>query len=403
MLSTEQVLQQAADDGSLESDEWPRALEYILTRLDEIVRDFPKPAILPDPPSSTSDANTPVRPSNAVSSQESQTADKENAPPATPPRPPVPTFAGTRSDSQPEIEGVSEEVQSLYKSIRTALSKTFAKNPPHTIQRLAELILQPKQRYRFLPSYLRALDRVVSVSSPSTIFPLPLAVLPNAGLLNGAAPTPSSMLGSDESLGGALLTPIPWLQNRQNELISESTEMVDGPLGAGRIETVTVMNGSGGTPPTLPSSHHITSAHPEGESLPDTGAVTQGEILRQEQEAGIVLSNPHSIQPNRTILGEVEGGGTIMDTVEGEEELPHARGPEIIGMEDTGPQRTSQEGLDIEGAVGRPSIRNSKSPGPTEEKKEDEGMTDEAEKDEKEEAKDAEDDKPKEDEDMKSD
>jgi hypothetical protein len=231
----------------------------------------------------------------------------------------------------------------------------------------------------------------VSVSSPLNIFPLPQAVLPNApGLLNGTTSTPPSTLGSDESLGGALLTPIPWLQNRgQSELISESTEMVEGPHGAGRIETVSVING-GLTPasstatPTLTSTTsppptgiaQIASSHPDGETLPSTGPVTQGEILRQEQEAGIVLSNPHAVIPNRSVLADIEGASTILDTVEPEEEVPHARGPEIIGPEDTGSVKLGT-GLDIEGAVGRPSLestRTSKSPGPKTDEKGDEVM-----------------------------
>lgn len=258
------------------------------------------------------------------------------------------------------------------------------------MQRLAELVLEPKKRYRYLPPYLRALDRVISVSSPLTIFPLPLAILPTAGgLLNGTTSTTpqTSTLGSDESLGGALLTPIPWLQNRgQSELISESTEMVDGPNGAGRIETVTVGMLTGGQRPDTASNPaaQIASSHPDGETLPSTGPVTQGELLRQEQEAGIVLNNPHSMttSPTRTAFGEMEGGGSIVETVEGEEEAPHARGPEIIGMEDTGPQKQGAS-LDIEGAIGRPSLdRASKSPGPTTSSKEgkDAEMGDEAEK-----------------------
>lgn len=220
-----------------------------------------------------------------------------------------------------------------------------------------------------MPSYLRALDRVVSVSSPLTVFPLPQAVLPTAGgLLNGTTSTPqTTALGSDESLGGALLTPIPWLQNRgQNELISESTEIVDGPNGAGRIETVTVGMLSGNARPETAQVAQIASSHPDGETLPSTGPVTQGELLRQEQEAGIVLNNPHSLHtsPTRTTFGEMEGGGTIVETVEGEEEVPHARGPEIIGLEDTGLQKQGGS-LDIEGAIGRPSVvRANKSPGP---------------------------------------
>ncbi|ORY16602.1 hypothetical protein BCR34DRAFT_96364 [Clohesyomyces aquaticus] len=380
MLSADYLLRQAAEDGSLDSNHWPRVLEYILKRLDDIIDRFPKPTT---PPSETipSNANTPSRPQPVPSSQESQNADKENAPPTTPPRPPVPAFTPSSSSSQ-ERYPMPPETLAFYNSIRSTLSKNFPKNPPHTIQRLAELILEPKRMYRFLPPYLKALDRVVSVSSPTTIFPLPQAILPNAtGLLNGVTSSQSSALGSDESLGGALLTPIPWLQNNRGaELISESTEMVDGPHGAGRIETVSVMNGLSSPPTAAPTptpnpNPQIQSSHPNGESLPSTGPVTQGEILRQEQEAGVVLSNPHSITPQRIILGgdsmEKNSGGapTILETVEGEEEVPHARGPDVIGMEDTGPQRQGPGAhLDIEAAVGRPSIRSSKSPQPAEKK-----------------------------------
>lgn len=282
----------------------------------------------------------------------------------------MPAFA-----TAPDAQSLPQDTTNFYSSIRNILSKNFAKNPPHTVQRLAELILEPNTRYKFLPPYLRALDRVISVSSPLTLFPLPQAVLPTAGgLLNGTTSTGPqiSTLGSDESLGGALLTPIPWLQNRgQNELISESTEMVDGPNGAGRIETVTVgmLSGGQGRPDSMNPVAQIASSHPDGETLPSTGPVTQGELLRQEQEAGIVLNNPHSMttSPTRASFAEMEGGGTIIETVEGEEELPHARGPEKIGMEDIGAQKRAGR-LDIEGAVGRPSLdRGSKSPGPAKE------------------------------------
>ncbi|KAJ5055506.1 hypothetical protein J3E72DRAFT_379474 [Bipolaris maydis] len=389
MPSAESILQHAAEHGSLDSAEWPATLQYILQRLDEvppppplplppraaaanplpqIVAEFPKPPTdaTPNPPASAI-TDLPSRPgtSNALSSQDSHATDKENAPPATPPRPPVPSFSAPA-----EPQGIPADINTFYSAIRTTLSKNFPKHPPHTIQRLAELILEPKKRYRFLPPYLRALDRVVSVSSPLTVFPLPQAVLPTAsGVLNGATssttPQPAP-LGSDESLGGALLTPIPWLQNRgQNELISESTEMVDGPNGAGRIETVTVgMLANTAQPENPASAAQIASSHPDGETLPSTGPVTQGELLRQEQEAGIVLNNPHTITSNsaKTTFGDVQGGLSIMETVEGEEEVPHARGPEIIGMEDTGPQQDGK--LDIEGAVGRPSL-DRKTPEPS--------------------------------------
>jgi len=302
------------------SAEWPKALQYMLDRLDEIIADFPTPPA-----------------ANALSSPEPRATDEENARPSYP-----------------------RDITDLYASIRTTLATNFAKNPPHTVQRLAELVLEPTRRYRYLPPYLRALDRVISVSSPLSLFPLPQAVLPTAaGLLNGTASTnpATATLGSDESLGGALLTPIPWLQNRgQSELISESTEMVDGPNGTGRIETVTV--GMLTSAQSRPEAHvaQIASSHPDGETLPSTGPVTQGELLRQEQEAGIILNNPHTLtSPTRTCFADMPGAGSIVETVEADEEVPHARGPELIGMEDTGPQK-EVKGLNIEAAVGRPSL-----------------------------------------------
>ncbi|KAK3201693.1 hypothetical protein GRF29_164g343225 [Pseudopithomyces chartarum] len=347
------------------SADWPEALKYILDRLDDIVAEFPKP------PRSSSAPNTPSRRPPQPSSQDSQSGDKENAAPRTPARPPVPGFTPSESPSLPQ------DILTFYSSIRTALASNFPNGAPHTIQRLSELILDPHRRYKYLPAYLRALDRVVSVSSPNTIFPLPQAVLPTAtGLLNGATPTSTSQatLGSDESLGGALLTPIPWLQNRgQSELISESTEMVDGPNGAGRIETVTVNMLNGGNQNTSPTSSsaavtQIASSHPDGETLPSTGPVTQGEILRQEQEAGVVLNNPHTLTGSLHRIDDSNTTGnapsaSVVDTVEADDEQPHARGPEVIGMEDTGPQGGGA--LDIEGAVGRPSLgRGSRSPQP---------------------------------------
>jgi hypothetical protein len=180
-------------------------------------------------------------------------------------------------------------------------------------------------------------------------------------------------LGSDESLGGALLTPIPWLSpirdlqaqrvaqaNNDRELQRESTEIVDGPNGAGRIETVSVVNGVMTTvyshaplpSQTSSSASPQQSAHSTEQTLRAEGAVTQGELLRQEQEAGVV-----PVSPRRLRMTEEEM--RIMDADEQDEddeddEKPHARGPEEIGMEDTGPQeRPSGHGLDMEHAVGR--------------------------------------------------
>ncbi|KAF2139920.1 uncharacterized protein K452DRAFT_274471 [Aplosporella prunicola CBS 121167] len=362
MLSGEQLLEGAARDGSLAPSEWPRALEFLLPRLDHIVHhDFPA-TTLPPPP--------------APSSQDSLSADKENAPPSPP-----------QADGEPSLP---PELRKLHAAVSTTLSNNFANEPPHTIQRLSELVLRPKQHYRFLPSYLRALDRVVSVSSTTAVFPLPQAAVPASssvlnGMSSGVATNPAAVLGSDESLGGALLTPIPWLRadrertdgaagsaRNQSELVRESTEMVDGPNGAGRIETVSVINGMlgstptastmAGTPPTTAASSNVPST--TSDALREQGAVTQGELLRQEQEAGVVPVGQTT--PRRGLLSTAAvTGGTTEPAEESNtqdeppEEHPHARGPEEIGAEDMGPQdRRLGGGIDLEAAVGRPAVKS---------------------------------------------
>lgn len=200
------------------------------------------------------------------------------------------------------------------------------------------------------------------VTSGANVYPLPAAVPDAAGakiLTNGVTDTESiswlnntqgqagSGFGGDESLGGALLTPIPWLKNmsvkEEPEIKTESTETIDGPNGPGGVETVSVsING-------VPSATLAGVGEPPAHEaqLRAEGGVTQGELLRQEQEAGVVpVSQLQSTHP----LGDGEEG-----------EHPHARGPDAIGDEDIGPQHPVEHGslhgiksIDVEAAVGRP-------------------------------------------------
>ena len=97
--------------------------------------------------------------------------------------------------------------------------------------------------------------------------------------------------------------------------------------------------------------------------------MTQGELLRQEQEAGIV-----PVTQTGQRLGA--GGGTTgsdghagaggdhdddadVEVEDGIDDQPHARGPENVGMEDTGPQsRPPGSALDLTAAVGRPVVQS---------------------------------------------
>jgi hypothetical protein len=342
----------------------------------------------------------------------SQSSTKENDAPLdlAAVKPPVPKF-----DQQPPPQPTRQQPDSIetqpgtlppdllnsYQVSLRLLQTAFAYSPPYTIQRLAELVLYPRRHYRFLPAYLRALDRIVSVSSPVSDFPLPTGLVGtnNGFLTNGDAVPGNGVqerdgLGSDESLGGALLTPIPWLRNSNGlsaggsqgdgELHSEGTETIQGPNGVGSIETVSVtVNGvpsassashtspNTSTPasPTLSEQSDASTGSSTGstdQQLREQGAVTQGELLRQEQEAGVIpvaqtnsrrsLVSAGAIAVGREGLGgEHVSEGNVEAMEDRPEEQPHARGPEVIGMEDMGPQQqhTGGQRIDMEAAVGR--------------------------------------------------
>ena len=392
--------------------------EVLIDARQIVHNEFPVPAhpiSRPRPPSMDPDvvASTPPMPSsesgptdeelpdanNENEPPDSQSSTKENEAPAgiaarsTSVRSLEPTLSSQPPSSQPPPDSIDmqpgalpPDLLSLYRSSTRMLETEFRESPPHTLQRLAELVLRPKQHYRFLPAFLRALDRIVSVSSSLTDFPLlthraqtNVGITANGGIhANGYSETDD--LGSDSSLGGALLTPIPWLINafsaatgsaaggpsRDVELHSESTETIEGPNGAGSIETVSVtVNGSTAlspssaahtmpqpTSPTLSEQSDASSSSSSGgmteAQLREQGAVTQGELLRQEQEAGLVPLLPSQPQssPRRSLsatpiglppLGPDASPASPAVAPLEDDELPHARGPEEIGVVDIGP------------------------------------------------------------------
>lgn len=162
----------------------------------------------------------------------------------------------------------------------------------------------------------------------------------NGRILNGTlTPDPSATHNAYDFFGGAELSPIPWLNNgikspsypitenvTASDLRSESTSLIDGPNGAGSVETVTV-NGIGRV-------HEGVSRHDEdiGSSAINLQIVYGDRVLR---------SNADKPKSKDEMVEEAEEGKLV------------ARGPEKIGIEDTGPQSPRSGGFDIEAAVGR--------------------------------------------------
>ncbi|KAL1969563.1 hypothetical protein VTN77DRAFT_9001 [Rasamsonia byssochlamydoides] len=312
MSLDEELLETVARDGSMDYDKWPGMLEPLIERLDQIVRnDFPTPKIPPELAPSFARQQPSVSCSYPLQDSSSfQSSNKENAPPSdqqlySRPSEPLEPSSERVPDSQPDTsdDALPPPLLALLSSIKSTLRSYFASKPPHTIQRLAELILHPTRQYRTLPAYLRAVDRVVSVSSTADIFPLPRVGpgdMPN-GIANGTSTgfmVTDDSLGSDESLGGALLTPIPWLTN--------------------------------------------TGLEGNGEDSAE-GAVTQGELIRQEQEAGIVMTPTVTATEGET--GESHASPPP-------DEIPHARGPPVVGVEDMG----LQDGRGVEMTLSTPNV-----------------------------------------------
>jgi len=253
--------------------------------------------------------------------------------------------------SEDFINEVPAVLLHLINSITQTLRNGFINKPPHTIQRLAELLLYPNKHYKTLAAYLRAMDRIVSVSSTADIFPLSEAPATvngvngdgGLGILWNNNDTRNGYdgdsLGSDESLGGALLTPIPWLRNgigsvedsgeHSTQLDSNSSASSDG-LG----EPISLVGVSVNGDPLVPER--------------EDGAVTQGELMRMEQEAGVVplTQNREDTSVTRTMI-DADGDDGYLE--EGEV-IPHARGPDVVGSVDMG----RVDGKDVELHIGSP-------------------------------------------------
>ena len=225
------------------------------------------------PPSSSNKENTDLPTHTPVSASTDRIPDSQ------------PQSSFTATSTEPTLP---QPLQLLLNNTRSTIRSLFPSKPPHTIQRLAELILRPQAHYRTLPAYLRALDRVVSVTSSADIFPVqtgagtaapthqPNGIISSA--TNGAADPGSTFAlfqdthvpGSDESLGGALLTPIPWLTGASAEAAAAAVAGGSSPGGAATSEDITLegapTEGTYISPPMLLRQKSIHSAQPRIET-----------------------------------------------------------------------------------------------------------------------------------------
>ncbi|KAJ5814911.1 hypothetical protein N7474_006688 [Penicillium riverlandense] len=300
VMADEEALETVANGGSMEVEKWAGMVASLLERLDYIVHNvFPMPRVPPAASFGPQYFPQQTSQSDASNSFPLASSNKENASPVDPQTSrATPPLSERVPDSQPQSSNdqanntLPPPLAFLLATIRSSINSFFTEKPPHTVQRLAELILRPTAHYRTLPAYLRALDRVVSVTSSADVFPFQTQTS-TAGQANGIHPggaggtyLPTDAFGGDDSLGGALLTPIPWLTNAS--FGSEDGSALEDATGEA-----------------------ITAQPPDAEIVGTTGAA------ENEDSAAAVVSSP---PPDQS------------------EEVPHARGPMVVGVEDMGLQ-----------------------------------------------------------------
>ena len=211
---------------------------------------------------------------------------------------------------------------------------------------MCELTLYPRRQYTSLPKYLRAVNRVLSVTSERSAFPEdavdaaapPLAStsastldmtlgLVGQGLIHppipssSASPSPSSSPiatrrpSASPSLSGSprsspqvvpLLSPIPWLR-------SSSSSKSDTQSENGDVDPLHLSSPQQQHPPTaLPSTAaagselHLDAALPDAASHPDTATPTGGLVDEVDPGSGgaetaepVALSSAMSLSPER--------------------------------------------------------------------------------------------------------
>ncbi|KZT58399.1 hypothetical protein CALCODRAFT_494878 [Calocera cornea HHB12733] len=149
-------------------------------------------------------------------------------PPHPPPRPEIPstTFGlvfkkfPTRGPPSPKSTTVrlpallnGEELRREEEKIGEMLEE-FDEEAPFTMQRLSELLLYPFREYRMVGKYLRAVERVLSVTSsfdPQMYAPTaPASNQPGPSMAGPNTPSTPFQLASTP-----LFSPIPWVQGRE--------------------------------------------------------------------------------------------------------------------------------------------------------------------------------------------
>jgi len=215
---------------------------------------------------------------------------------------------------------------------------SFARSPPFTIQRLCELALYPRRQYTSLPKYLRAVSRVLSVTSERSAFDeddgtdhfastsavtldTSLGVI-RQGVIHPPAhslslspiatrrPTPSPTSSPSPRSSPQvvpLLSPIPWLRKGDAGAPPSSSSSSKTMSENGDVESFHL-----GSPPPA------TSPRPPTVSLPSTNAAALASAPNPQSSPPKPLQGqgPATATPTGGLVDEVDPGSGGSETME---------------------------------------------------------------------------------------
>ncbi|KAM0754670.1 hypothetical protein T439DRAFT_321703 [Meredithblackwellia eburnea MCA 4105] len=194
--------------------------------------------------------------------------------------------------------------------------------PPFTIQRLCELTVGPRQHYTSLPKYFRALTRVISVTSDTSIFPedesvdfarpptastssAPVpALLSHAGVIQAGVTIPTrrpaagrSPMSSPKAVPVVvpLLSPIPWLMVKDDDME--------------RIDSMDLSN-------TSTSLHNPSTSSPSSSRLAVGSPPSAKRSSPIKTDVDIPLNSSSTSTPTGGLVDEVDPGSGTQDTAE---------------------------------------------------------------------------------------
>ncbi|KAL5529696.1 hypothetical protein ACEPAG_5681 [Sanghuangporus baumii] len=307
-----QILETIASSDYVPQD-WNRLRDIIKYKLKENIASYMSdpPPLPPPPPEPVVVAPEPEPPSASPQSASTVATLSPGVLPATGAKfPPFPRreenqFIRNEFNSFGRAKAVlkEEEAKEMYEGICKLLYE-FEGNPPFTIQRLCELAVRPRQHFKYVGKYLRAVERALLVTSTIDAFPVVSAEE------NDASSSPFMSIGSLREATTPLFSPIPFLHEDARRSRSRSPPM--SPLN---------LSTNAPTRPLSPSADPLTLGPADGEGASggmsvDTPAIGLVDEL-DDPSPGHLSDHPTALTSTMTTTSATANSNTQTESTTG--------------------------------------------------------------------------------------